>query len=107
MLFRSFQVEVTPKNSKTTTIYNSLDADSAVNGITLKGVNNYLEKDKSSNDAVLTVKNIKLSDGDTVKVKFWPRPVASEGTQAYTRAYCTWTLTVDSSVTTGKNHFMK
>lgn len=103
----NFQVEVTPKNSKTTTIYNSLDADTAVNGITLKGVNNYLKKDDSSKNAELTVKNIKLREGDTIKVKFWPRPVASEGTQAYTRAYCTWTLTVANSSTDEKNLYIK
>ena len=99
----NFQVEVTPKDSsKTVTTYHAYNTD-GTGGVTLTKSNNYLKKDESL-DTELKVTNIKVADGDTIQVKFWPRPQASEGTQAYTRAFCTWKMTVDSTVTTGNTY---
>lgn len=104
----NFQVEVTSKtdnNKKKVTIYHASNTD-ATGGVTLRSNNNYLKKDESLKTE-LKVTNISVADGDTIQVKFWPRPNASEGTQAYTRAFCTWKMTVDSSVTTGSNLYLK
>ena len=84
----NFQVEVTPKDSsKTVTTYHAYNTD-GTGGVTLTKSNNYLKKDESL-ETELKVTNIKVADGDTIQVKFWPRPQASEGSQAYTRAFCT------------------
>ena len=103
----NFQVEVTSKtgNNKKVTIYHASNTD-ATGGVTLRSNNNYLKKDESLKTE-LKVTNISVADGDTIQVKFWPRPNASEGTQAYTRAFCTWSMTVDSTVTTGSNLYLK
>ena len=93
----NFQVEVTSKDNKVKT-YHALNAGSS-SVFSLTGNDNYLEKDEPL-DTTLTVTNIKVADGDTIKVKFWPRPQASEGSQAYTRAFCTWSMTVDSATAT-------
>ena len=87
----NFQVEVTPKDSsKTVTTYHANNTD-GTGGVTLSKNNNYLKKDDSL-ETELKVTNIKVADGDTIQVKFWPRPQASEGSQAYTRAFCTWKM---------------
>ena len=109
----NFQVEVTPKDSsKTVTTYHANNTDgtgggfflgSAPGGVSLSKSDNYLEKDETL-ETELKVTNISVADGDTIQVKFWPRPQASEGTQAYTRAFCTWKMTVDSTVTTGNTY---
>ena len=101
----NFQVEVTPKGSETATIYHAYNTD-GTGKISLTKNNNYLKKDESL-ETELKVTNISVADGDTIKVKFWPRPNASEGTQAYTRAFCTWSMTVASTVTTGSNLYLK
>ena len=86
----NFHVEVTPKDSsKTVTTYHA---------VSLSKSDNYLEKDETL-ETELKVTNISVADGDTIQVKFWPRPQASEGTQAYTRAFCTWKMTVNSAAT--------
>ena len=93
----NFQVEVTPKDSsKTVTTYHAYN--------TLTKSNNYLKKDESL-ETELKVTNIKVADGDTIQVKFWPRPQASEGSQAYTRAFCTWKMTAKVDATTEKVTF--
>lgn len=87
----NFQVEVTHKDSsKTVTTYHAYNTD-GTGGVTLTKSNNYLKKDESL-ETELKVTNIKVADGDTIQVKFWPRPQASEGSQAYTRAFCTWKM---------------
>lgn len=91
-------VEVTPKNSTTVTTYHASNIG-ATGGVTLSKNDNYLEKDEIL-ETELKVANIKVADGDTIQVKFWPRPQASEGTQAYTRAFCTWKMTVNSATAT-------
>ena len=99
----NFQVEVTPKDSsKTVTTYHANNTD-GTGGVSLSKSDNYLEKDETL-ETELKVTNISVADGDTIQVKFWPRPQASEGTQAYTRAFCTWKMTVDSTVTTGNTY---
>ncbi len=90
----NFQVEVTPKDSsKTVTTYHANNTD-GTGGVSLSKSDNYLEKDETL-ETELKVTNISVADGDTIQVKFWPRPQASEGTQAYTRAFCTWKMTVE------------
>lgn len=92
----NFQVEVTSKDNKVKT-YHPLNAGSS-SVFSLTENDNYLEKDETL-ETELKVTNISVADGDTIKVKFWPRPQASEGTQAYTRAFCTWTMTVNKTAT--------
>lgn len=90
----NFQVEVTSKaNNNKVTTYHAYNTD-GTGGVTLSKSNNYLKKDDSL-ETELKVTNIKVADGDTIQVKFWPRPQASEGSQAYTRAFCTWKMTVE------------
>ena len=101
----NFQVEVTSKADNKVTIYHASNTDTT-GGVTLRSNNNYLKKDESL-ETELKVTNISVADGDTIKVKFWPRPNASEGTQAYTRAFCTWSMTVNRTVTTGSNLYLK
>lgn len=86
----NFQVKVTSKADDKVTTYHAYNTD-GTGGVTLSKSNNYLEKDDSL-ETVLKVTNIKVADGDTIQVKFWPRPQASEGSQAYTRAFCTWKM---------------
>ena len=93
----NFQVEVTSKADDKVTTYHAYNA-TPTGGVSLSKNNNYLEKDESL-ETELKVTNIKVADGDTIQVKFWPRPQASEGSQAYTRAFCTWKMTVDSTAT--------
>lgn len=85
----NFQVEVTSKDNKVKT-YHPLNAGSS-SVFSLTKNDNYLEKDETL-ETELKVTNISVADGDTIQVKFWPRPQASEGTQAYTRAFCTWKM---------------
>ena len=90
----NFQVEVTPKDSsKTVTTYHAYNTD-GTGHVSLSKCDNYLEKDETL-ETELKVENINVANGDTIKVKFWPRPQASEGSQAYTRAFCTWKMTVE------------
>lgn len=91
----NFQVEVTSKATKKVTTYHAYNTDST-GGVSLSNSNNYLKKDEPMN-TTLTVTNISVANGDTIQVKFWPRPQASEGSQAYTRAFCTWKMTVDKT----------
>lgn len=94
----NFQVEVTSKaNNNKVTTYHANNTD-GTGGVSLSKSDNYLEKDETLT-TTLTVDSISVADGDTIKVKFWPRPQASEGTQAYTRAFCTWKMTVDKTAT--------
>lgn len=92
----NFQVEVTSADD-TVTIYHASNTG-ATGHVTLSNSDNYLEKDETLT-TTLTVTNISVAAGDTIQVKFWPRPQASEGTQAYTRAFCTWKMTVDKTAT--------
>lgn len=94
----NFQVEVTSKADDKVTTYHASNTG-ATGGVTLSENDNYLEKDEIL-ETELKVANIKVADGDTIQVKFWPRPQASEGTQAYTRAFCTWKMTVNSATAT-------
>ena len=96
----NFQVEVTPKDSsKTVTTYHANNTD-GTGGVSLSKSDNYLEKDETL-ETELKVTNISVADGDTIQVKFWPRPQASEGTQAYTRAFCTWKMIAKKDSSTG------
>lgn len=92
----NFQVEVI-RGSSTIKKYHYNNTN---HPLQISNADNYLEKDDSMTTN-LTVTGITVRDGDTIKVKFWPRPQASEGSQAYTRAFCSWTLKVDSTKTPG------
>ena len=97
----NFQVEVTPKDSsKTVTTYHANNTD-GTGGVSLSKSDNYLEKDETL-ETELKVTNISVADGDTIQVKFWPRPQASEGTQAYTRAFCTWKMVAKKDTNSNK-----
>lgn len=86
----NFQVEVTSSADNTVKTYHAFNSGST-STVTLSDNNNYLKKDASLS-TTLTVTNITVAAGDTIQVKFWPRPQASEGSQAYTRAFCTWKM---------------
>ena len=86
----NFQVEVTSKATKKVTTYHAYNTD-GTGHVSLSKSDNYLEKDESL-ETELKVENISVADGATIQVKFWPRPQASEGSQAYTRAFCTWKM---------------
>lgn len=86
----NFQVEVTSKADDKVTTYHAYNTD-GTGGVSLSKNNNYLKKDDTL-PTTLTVTNISVAAGDTIQVKFWPRPQASEGSQAYTRAFCTWKM---------------
>ena len=95
----NFQVEVTSNADDKVTTYNAYNA-TPTGGVSLSNNNNYLKKDDSL-ETELKVTNIKVADGDTIQVKFWPRPQASEGSQAYTRAFCTWKMAAKTGGTSG------
>lgn len=96
----NFQVEVTSKaNNNKVTTYHANNTD-GTGGVSLSKSDNYLEKDETL-ETELKVTNIKVADGDTIQVKFWPRPQASEGTQAYTRAFCTWKMVAKAGTPSG------
>lgn len=95
----NFQVEVTSKATKKVTTYHANNTD-GTGGVTLSKSDNYLEKDETLKTE-LKVTTISVADGDTIKVKFWPRPQASEGTQAYTRAFCTWKMVAKPGTPSG------
>lgn len=95
----NFQVEVTSKTTEKVTTYHAYNTD-GTGGVTLSKNNNYLKKDDTLT-TTLTVKNITVAAGDTIQVKFWPRPQASEGSQAYTRAFCTWKMVAKPGTTSG------
>ena len=96
----NFQVEVTSKaNNNKVTTYHAYNTD-GTGGVTLSKNNNYLKKDDSLS-TTLTVTNITVAAGDTIQVKFWPRPQASEGSQAYTSAFCTWKMVAKDGGTSG------
>ena len=84
-----YGLNIVPANFQVET-YHAYNTD-GTGGVTLTKSNNYLKKDESL-ETELKVTNIKVADGDTIQVKFWPRPQASEGSQAYTRAFCTWKM---------------
>lgn len=52
-----------------------------------------------SEDAVLdtdvTVSNIDIAAGDTVLVRYWSRPVAANGNDAYQDCFATWDISAD------------
>ena len=66
------------------------------------------EKDDAE-DFTITVKGntsnpLNIVAGDKVEFMYWPRIQASSGNSGYTRAFCTWKMTVDSTVTTGNTY---
>lgn len=49
--------------------------------------------DDGERDFTITVKNVKLTNGDKVEFIYFPRIQASSGNSGYTRAFCTWKMT--------------
>lgn len=58
--------------------------------------------DDGERDFTITVKNVKLTNGDKVEFIYFPRIQASSGNSGYTRAFCTWKMTAKKDPTTGK-----
>lgn len=58
--------------------------------------------DDGERDFTITVKNVKLADGDKVEFIYFPRIQASSGNSGYTRAFCTWKMTAKKDATTSK-----
>ena len=52
--------------------------------------------DDGERDFTITVKNVKLANGDKVEFIYFPRIQASSGNSGYTRAFCTWKITAVS-----------
>ena len=52
--------------------------------------------DDGERDFTITVKNVKLANGDKVEFIYFPRIQASSGNSGYTRAFCTWKMTAVS-----------
>ena len=48
--------------------------------------------DDGERDFTITVKNVKLANGDKVEFIYFPRIQASSGNSGYTRAFCTWKM---------------
>ena len=63
-----------------------------------------LTTDDGEQDFDITVTGVTLKNNDKVEFKYWPRIQASSGNSGYTRAFCTWKMTVDSTVTTGNTY---
>lgn len=49
--------------------------------------------DDGERDFTITVKDVKLANGDKVEFIYFPRIQASSGNSGYTRAFCTWKMT--------------
>ena len=56
--------------------------------------------DDGERDFTITVKNVKLANGDKVEFIYFPRIQASSGNSGYTRAFCTWKMTAYTDTTT-------
>lgn len=52
-------------------------------------------KKKETFETTLRVVYRNFAEGDTIEVKYWPRPDASLGYLGYTDAFCTWKWTYD------------
>ena len=85
-----FTVYVTRKDK--TVEYNNLGNDSQVIVLS-KGTMN-LPKDNAL-DTDVTVKGIDIAAGDTVLVRYWPRPVAHFGNDFYQDIFATWDISAD------------
>ena len=51
--------------------------------------------DDGERDFTITVKDVKLANGDKVEFIYFPRIQASSGNSGYTRAFCTWKMTAE------------
>lgn len=89
-----FEIEVTSKASNNTTLLYHAGNTDGTGGLSLSKQTNYLATDASFSTVLTLVPSTAFGDGDTIKVKYWPKKNGSEGTYAYTRAYCTWSITV-------------
>ena len=87
----NFQIDVTDKNGKALASYRADQAQN--NKVSLSNTKGDLEKNKDMKSTLKVENMITLSEGDIVLVKYWPRPQASQGYQAYTDAYATWKMT--------------
>ena len=89
----NFQVVVTEKDSKTSTVYNSTGTQGGERQLTLSKTHNSLQKGETF-QTVLTVNNIRLTEGCTVEVQCWPRLISSvPGNETYNDMFVTWKLT--------------
>ena len=91
-----FQIDVTSKDGKTKTTYNSDQVNNS--GVSLGEHRKDLAKDETLNTE-LFVEPIALTDGCKVEIKYWPRAQSSEGLLGYTEAYATWTMKYNAAKT--------
>lgn len=86
-----FQVEVYDKNEKSKATYRY---DSTGSNVSLSNPNGNVTEGGDVLETYLYCKNmIDLTEGDIIKIKYWPRAQASQGNNAYTDAYATWEMT--------------
>lgn len=68
--------------------------------VTVDGADPKFTVDDGERDFTITVKNVKLANGDKVEFIYFPRIQASSGNSGYTRAFCTWKMTATDSTGT-------
>ena len=86
-----FQVDVYDKDENSKATYRF---DSASSNVSLSAPKGDLNKGDDAWETYLYCKNmIDLTEGDIVKIKYWPRAQASQGSLGYTDAYATWEMT--------------
>ena len=64
------------------------------NGLGLSSETMSLTSNDGEFKSTLTVTDIRVEEGDTIAVKYWPRMQESSSQAGFTRAYCTWTMEV-------------
>lgn len=85
----SFQIEVIDADDNKT-IYRANQAKN--NKVNLDTTDGDLKKNDEYTTN-LTVMDITVKEGDTIKVKYWPRDQASGDYMSYTKAFATWVMT--------------
>lgn len=88
-----FEVKVTKKSDGKTITYYAGNTDGTGN-LRLSRQTPFLAKDESFATELTLTATSDFADGDTIEVKYWPKQYASDGNNAYRRAYCTWKITV-------------
>lgn len=86
---KCFQVDVTNAAGVKTTFRGDSEPK-----LTLSKTTGDLKK-KETFETILTVPAYNYAEGDTIEVKYWPRPDASLGYLGYTDAFCTWKWTYE------------
>ena len=85
---------VTNECFELTVTHNKTEKNYAKNSIMIDNEEYDLKESEDAKDFKLTISNVTIQAGDTVELKYWPRIQASSGNSGYTRAFCTWKMTV-------------